>query len=639
MDVGERGDDRGAEADSVDERRRRLLASALVAPVAAGGLRTVAAGGGAPTSSGGAPASSAATTSSTATATASSDDRTGSGFLDVSRTPDGGYLLVGTTTDDAERAGLGWAVKLDGQLDEQWNRTYLSPEHRETRESGDVGEVHDAFAFALPDGDGGHLLVGWYHFLDADGKNGWVVAVDERGRRRWQREYARPGINTFQNTFADGLPTDDGALLVGRTLASEADDEVHGDGWVVEIDGRGEVVRERTHNTLGERHEGYGDDPRHDEFEAVVRADDGGFVLAGEASPDGPTESTPSAGWVVALDAAGDERWSRTYRLVEDADNELLDLARTDDGFVLCGAAGTDEYERIGPTSLRTTVGRGWAMKVGPEGEPTWQRSPGGEGFEAIAPAGAGHLLVGVRDGAPWATSVDGAGATGSPERSGEAPAGRYTSAVPTDDGHLLVGWERDDPSGSPTGLLESMDGADAEGGRTLVVTKDTAGKAAYLLATTGTVQQGSDSEAVVEGSSALDHVGRNGTDRLRFTGEVADFVLKGDATVMLDGERVDPASLGGEGCAAGGGRLANTLTVRSGGSTAGNYAVTASGALQRGDDSEAAVRGASAVGWVDATGGADTLRYSGSITRFLLKGDAEVYRNGERVEPDDLGG
>lgn len=177
-----------------------------------------------------------------------------------------------------------------------------------------------------------------------------------------------------------------------------------------------------------------------------------------------------------------------------------------------------------------------------------------------------------------------------------------------------------------------------AGGENTLVVTKDDEGKAAYLLETTGEVMEGRDSEAIIEGGRAHDHVGLGGTDELRYTGVISNFVMKGDATVIHNDREVDPDSLGwadeGEAPCD---ELTNTLTIESSGRDAGNYAVTVSGGIGYDYGSEAAIRGSSAVDWVGETGGIDRLRYSGRVRSFLLKGYADVYRNGERVDPDDL--
>ena len=170
-----------------------------------------------------------------------------------------------------------------------------------------------------------------------------------------------------------------------------------------------------------------------------------------------------------------------------------------------------------------------------------------------------------------------------------------------------------------------------------LTVTKEGVedGLGAFMLTTTGDVWQGDDSEAVIAGPSAMDFVGpESGTDELRFAGDIENFLLKGQATVLLNGEEVDPGELGSVE------ELANTLTVESTGTRAGFYGVTVSGTIvpsERGI-AEGFVRGSSAIDWVGDRRGTDHYRFSGEIVEFLLKGEANVRVNGQTVDPSSLG-
>lgn len=174
--------------------------------------------------------------------------------------------------------------------------------------------------------------------------------------------------------------------------------------------------------------------------------------------------------------------------------------------------------------------------------------------------------------------------------------------------------------------------------GRVLTVTKDGApeGRAAFYVTTDEAVEQAVDSEAAIVEATAIDWIGpESGEDNLHLRGDVDDFVLKGDATVYLDGNETSPDEFDRT-APNDRGDLSNTLTITKGDTERGlgAYAVTVSGELERTEDSEAAVRGRSAIDWVGPGSGADELRFSGEITTFVLKGDAEAYLNGERVYP-----
>ena len=86
------------------------------------------------------------------------------------------------------------------------------------------------------------------------------------------------------------------------------------------------------------------------------------------------------------------------------------------------------------------------------------------------------------------------------------------------------------------------------EANRTLKVVKEGAeqGLAAFMVTVSGNIEAGQNSEAVIDGSSAIDWLGpRRGTDNLHFSGEITEFILKGDATVYIDGNSADPDDLG----------------------------------------------------------------------------------------------
>lgn len=176
----------------------------------------------------------------------------------------------------------------------------------------------------------------------------------------------------------------------------------------------------------------------------------------------------------------------------------------------------------------------------------------------------------------------------------------------------------------------------------TLEVTKEGSeeGVGAHGVSVSGDLEPQDNPAAVVEGSSALDWVGpKRGTDTYQFSGELNRFLLKGQATVYLDGDEVNPAELGASSSASGTSGFSNTLTVAKENTPEGRcaYMVTVSGDIERGDSSAAVIEGSSALDWVGPKRGTDSVRFSGEVTEFLIKGSGVVYLNGEEVDPEDL--
>lgn len=126
------------------------------------------------------------------------------------------------------------------------------------------------------------------------------------------------------------------------------------------------------------------------------------------------------------------------------------------------------------------------------------------------------------------------------------------------------------------------------------------------------------DSGDAVDGTTASGAV-TGGVDGYRFAGEIVDLEFDGGATLLVDGESVDPATLA----------LPNRIVFDGeGADTETSYEFTVSGRLaddaQRGTlEAEDTIDGASAAGTV--ADGADGYRFSGDLTKLLVVGYADV--------------
>jgi hypothetical protein len=125
--------------------------------------------------------------------------------------------------------------------------------------------------------------------------------------------------------------------------------------------------------------------------------------------------------------------------------------------------------------------------------------------------------------------------------------------------------------------------------------------------------------------------------DSFHYTGELlgVDF-LEGDATVLKNGEEIDPETLGSD--------LSNIVTITGEGESA-RYDFTVSGDLAPhpaegpleldNDDLDSP----NASGWVTSSEHVDSFRFSGEITEFsFTRGEATVTVNGEERDPADIG-
>jgi hypothetical protein len=314
---------------------------------------------------------------------------------------------IQTAEDDA---GEAWVVGIEGPESTVFESTYISEANRERRALDEGGQVFDAVETVVPT-EQGLLLIGWTHDLSPDSKYPLVLAIAPDGGVQWQRSYSRPGVNSFRDVFYDGVQTADGGyLLAGVTLGAEFTDTRRGEGWLGKIGPEGELAWDETYTPTGDAHTDWTEDDSFDGFSTIVPID-GGYLLTGAATPNGPSDANPSDAWAVVVDADGAEQWSATYEFPAEGESDASDLSiadarATEDGYLVAGTAGNYEYVR----SFRQNrlIGNGWMAALGPDGELRWQRTLANTQFRTVTSAGdAGWIVAGARDGSPWAGLLD----------------------------------------------------------------------------------------------------------------------------------------------------------------------------------------------------------------------------------------
>ncbi len=176
----------------------------------------------------------------------------------------------------------------------------------------------------------------------------------------------------------------------------------------------------------------------------------------------------------------------------------------------------------------------------------------------------------------------------------------------------------------------------------TVLVTKGEQpdGVATYVLAVDGSISPQDDFEDTAcpdyGPSYVIGRVGpAGGTDSVQFEGTVLAADVYGPAELYVDGERTSPDDLGGS--------LPNTLEVTKDGAEDGvaTFEARVDGVLAPSPEVEAPNQQVGCGTIQESVGperGTDVFHYSGTITDFTLDGPATVYRNGEEVDPDQLG-
>jgi hypothetical protein len=224
----------------------------------------------------------------------------------VVSTSDGGYLLFGDSYSgaggDKTQGNQGssdyWAVKIDGNGNKVWDKTF-------------GGTSHDYAESVVSTSDGGYLLVG-YSYSGAGGDKSqnsqggydyWAVKIDANGNKVWDKTFGGNGGDEAQSVVTT---SDGGYLLVGYSASGAGGDKSQNsqgytDYWAVKIDGNGNKVWDKTFGGTS-----------HDYAQSVVSTSDGGYLLVGDSgSGAGGDKTQGNQGsddyWAVKIDANGNK--------------------------------------------------------------------------------------------------------------------------------------------------------------------------------------------------------------------------------------------------------------------------------------------------------------------------------------------
>jgi hypothetical protein len=209
---------------------------------------------------------------------------------------DDGFFMAGEaqSSDFDLTANYGdgdfWAVKLDQNLNIQWQNNY-------------GGSSMDWILSAQPTPDGGFILAGQTlsNDYDVNGNHGdfdiWVVKIDSIGNMQWQRCY---GGSSTENLSKIITVSDGGYLIAAITWSSDGDiTNNHGaiDCWIIKLDSAGNIVWQHCYG-------GTSGDLVYDILELPNKS----ILVAGAAgSTDGDVTGNIGLidGWIVLLGSTG----------------------------------------------------------------------------------------------------------------------------------------------------------------------------------------------------------------------------------------------------------------------------------------------------------------------------------------------
>lgn len=308
-------------------------------------------------------------------------------------TADGGFAVLGfsnSTDGDLQGKNLAvndyWLLKLDSDGALQWSKTY-------------GGSKDDRGQSLVQTQDGGFALTGYAMSDDGDGSvnkgfhDNWVVKVDAQGDVEWEKSY---GFSGHDHSY-DILDTGDGGFFFAGFLditSARADGNTekssaltrHGVGefWGTKIDEKAKV-----------QWRGYYGGTNNDRAHAVVRANDGGYVMAGFTESD-DFDVNNSRGsydfWAVKIDDNGNSVWQSSFGGT--GIERAQDIANTHDGgYVITGSTFSTDVD-VSKNHGESDI---WLIKVDDSGRLVWNRSFGGSQFDAaqsVSPSHDGGYII-----------------------------------------------------------------------------------------------------------------------------------------------------------------------------------------------------------------------------------------------------
>jgi len=277
----------------------------------------------------------------------------------VQPTPDGGYIITGTTASFGAGNYDLWLIKTDSDGDTVWTRTY----------GGKNIDRGNSIQSTL---DGAYIITGSTEEIlpYSYPKYLWVLKIDSLGDTLWTKMYYG-----YNEGFYVQQTSDNGYIIAGerQTVMGERD------LWLLKTDELGDSLWTLIYN-WGWNEEGR---PSEERAYSVKETIDGCYITCGHSS----IQVEESGWWIVKtlvlkVDSVGNELWANRYCSGVCKSIEQLN----DDGYVIGGEIGTDIL----------------LLRISEQGEELWTKNYGGDLYDwandmQLTDDG-GYILTGVVD-------------------------------------------------------------------------------------------------------------------------------------------------------------------------------------------------------------------------------------------------
>jgi len=260
--------------------------------------------------------------------------------IDLIKTSDGGYLIVGVINPSEYNEDI-WLLKMnpDGTLD--WNTSF-------------GGGDNDYSVSLIETSDNKYLILGNTGSYGAGYQDIWLLKINQDGTLDWNisfgggnNDYSRSLIETNDNKY----------LVLGLTYSYGAGNQ---DVWLLKINEDGTLDWNKT----------FGGSHYDASFGSVIETDDNKYLVLGHTYSYGSGNSDI---WLLKVNEDGALDWNKTFGGTSDEFSTTV-IETSDHEYLILGT--TESYDAGG--------GDIWVLKVNEDGTLDWNKTFGGSHYESF---------------------------------------------------------------------------------------------------------------------------------------------------------------------------------------------------------------------------------------------------------------
>lgn len=200
----------------------------------------------------------------------------------VQQTADGGYIITGDTSSYGAGSADIWLIKTDTYGNEEWDRTF-------------GGEAEEGSYAVQQTSDGGYIVAGFTSSYSStpDAPDAWVIKTDAEGNEMWSRVFG----GSKSDWASSVQQTSDGGYIVGGYTGSFGAGQ--GDIWLIRLDADGNELWNKTFGG-----------PEEERSYCVRQASNGGYIVSGYTWSYGAGEYDI---WLIKTSPEGEKEWERFF--------------------------------------------------------------------------------------------------------------------------------------------------------------------------------------------------------------------------------------------------------------------------------------------------------------------------------------